>query len=175
VPVAADDLPRWPEPPPQDLPRWPEPPPQDLPPRRRLVLPALLPSQPSRRLRSSVLRKAAAGAALIAYSWFAGGTQTFTITALLIVLVPGAALFAMAYIRPPKRIPAPDRLELTGFWCWAIAVGALFEWEASAFKDGAPSWHPALTTLIDPVLGTRPAKAAGVLIWLLAGWALVRR
>ena len=40
---------------------------------------------------------------------------------------------------------------------------------------GAPWWHPALTTLIDPVLGPRPVKAAGILIWLLAGWALVRR
>jgi hypothetical protein len=67
------------------------------------------------------------------------------------------------------------RLHLTGFSCWAIAVGALFEWEAPAFKDGARSWHPALTTLIDPMLGTRPVKAAGILIWLLAGWALVRR
>ena len=112
---------------------------------------------------------------LIAYSWFAAGTVPFTVSALLIVLVPGAVLAAIAYVRPPKRIPPPDRLDPTGFSYWAIAVGALFEWEASAFKDGAPSWHPALTTLIDPVLGTRPLKAAGILIWLLAGWALVRR
>jgi hypothetical protein len=164
VPVAADDVPRWPELPPQDLP-----------PRRRLAPPALRPRQPPRRLRSSVLRKAAVGAALITYSWFAAGTEPFTISALLIVLVPGVALFAIVCIRPPKRTPPPDRLDLTGFSYWAIAIGALFEWEASAFKDGAPSWHPALTTLIDPVLGTPPVKAAGILIWLLAGWALVRR
>jgi hypothetical protein len=162
--MAADDVPRWPELPPQELPR-----------RRRLGRPAVLPRQPSRRLRNSVLRKAAVGAGLIAYSWFAAGTEPFTINALLIVLVPGVALFVIAYVRPPKRIPPPDRLDRTGFSYWAIAVGALFEWEASAFKDGAPSWHPALTTLIDPVLGTRPVKAAGILIWLLAGWALVRR
>jgi hypothetical protein len=158
-----------------DVPRWPELPPQDLPQRRRLGRPAVLPRQLSRRLRNPVLRKAAVGAGLIAYSWFAAGTEPFTISALLIVLVPGVALFVIAYVRPPKRIPPPDRLDLTGFSYWAIAVGALFEWEASAFKDGAPSWHPALTTLIDPVLGTRPVKAAGILIWLLAGWALVRR
>jgi hypothetical protein len=162
--MAADDVPRWPELPPQDLPR-----------RRRLGRPAVLPRQLSRRLRNPVLRKAAVGAGLIAYSWLAAGTEPFTISALLIVLVPAVALFVIAYVRPPKRIPPPDRLDLTGFSYWAIAVGALFEWEASAFKDGAPSWHPALTTLIDPVLGTRPVKAAGILIWLLAGWALVRR
>ena len=148
--MAADDVPRWPELPPQELPR-----------RQRLGRPALLPRQPSRGLGN--------------YSWFAAGTEPFTISALLIVLVPAAALFVIAYVRPPKRIPPPERLHLTGFSYWAISVGALFEWEASAFKDGAPSWHPALTTLIDPVLGTRPVKAAGILIWLLAGWALVRR
>jgi hypothetical protein len=158
-----------------DVPRWPDVPPQELPPRRRPGRPALLPPDLSRRLRNPVLRKASVGAGLIAYSWFAAGTEPFTISALLIVLVPGFAVFVIAYVRPPKRIPPPDRLELTGFSYWAIAVGALFEWEASAFKDGAPSWHPALTTLIDPVLGTRPVKAAGILIWLLAGWALVRR
>ena len=162
--MAADDVPRWPEFPPQELPR-----------RRRLGRAALLTRRPSPRLGSPALRKAAAGAALIAYSWFAAGTTPFTMNALLIVLVPGAVLAVIAYVRPPKRIPPPERLDLTGFSYWAIAVGGLLEWEASAFKDGAPSWHPALTTLIDPVLGTRPVKAAGILVWLLAGWALVRR
>jgi hypothetical protein len=159
LPMAADDVPRWPDLPPQEPSR-----------RWRLARPVLRP-----RLRNPALGKAAAAAVLIAYSWFAAGTAPFTISALLIVLVPGAVLAVIAYVRPPKRIPPPDRLDLTGFSYWAIAVGALFEWEASAFKDGAPSWHPALTTLIDPVLGTRPVKAAGILIWLLAGWALVRR
>ena len=178
--MAADDVPRWPELPPQDLPRrrrngrpailqrepWR---------RRQNGQPATLQREPSRRLRNSVLRKAAVGAGLIAFSWFAAGTVPFTMYALLIVLVPGAVLLGIAYIRPPRRIPPPERLDVAGFSYWAIAVGALLEWEASAFKDGAPSWHPALTTLIDPVLGTRPVKAAGILIWLLAGWALVRR
>src|ERR1700733_14730950 len=162
--MAADDVPRWPELPPQDLPR-----------RRRLGRPAVLPRQPSRRLRNPVLRKAAVGAGLIAYSWLAAGTEPFTISALLIVLVPGVALFVIAYVRPPKRIPPPDRLDLTGFSYWAIAVGALFEWEASAFKDGAPSWHPALTTLIDPVLGRGPRRAPEFPSGRCAAWALVRR
>jgi hypothetical protein len=157
--MAADDVPRWPVLPPQGPSR-----------RWRLGRRALPP-----RPRNPALRKAAVAAGLIGYSWFAAGTAPFTTSALLIVLVPGAVLAVIAYARPPRRIPPPGHLNLTGFSYWAIAVGALFEWEASAFKDGAPSWHPALTTLIDPVLGTRPVKAAGILIWLLAGWALVRR
>jgi hypothetical protein len=157
--MAADDVPRWPDLPPQGPSR-----------RWRPGRPALAP-----RRRTPAFRKAGVAAGLIAYSWFAAATAPFTTSALLIVLVPGAVLAVIAYVRPPKRIPPPDRLDLTGFSYWAIAVGALLEWEASAFKDGAPSWHPALTTLIDPVLGTRPVKAAGILLWLLAGWALVRR
>jgi hypothetical protein len=157
--MAADDVPRWPDLPPQGPSR-----------RWRPGRPAL-----ASRRRAPALRKAGVAAGLIAYSWFAAATAPFTTSALLIVLVPGAVLAVIAYVRPPKRIPPPDRLDVTGFSYWAIAVGALLEWEASAFKDGAPSWHPALTTLIDPVLGTRPVKAAGILLWLLAGWALVRR
>ncbi len=146
--MAADDVPRWP----------------DLPQQER-----------SRRRISPAVRKAAVGAGLIGYSWFAAGTVPFTRNALLIVLLPGAVLAVIAYARPPKRVPPPRRLDVNGFTYWAIAVAALFEWEASAFKDGAPWWHPALTTLIDPALGSRPVKAAGIMLWLLAGWGLVRR
>jgi hypothetical protein len=183
--MAADDVPRWPDLPPQEpsrrwRPRWPAIPPRQ--PSRELGQPYPPPHQPSRRLLNPAshllnptIRKAAVGAGLIGYSWFAASTVPFTRNALLIVLLPGAVLAVIAYARPPKRIPPPHRLNLTGFSYWAIAVTALFEWEASAFRDGAPWWHPALTTLIDPVLGPRPVKAAGILIWLLAGWALVRR
>jgi hypothetical protein len=170
--MAADDVPRWPDPQPREPSRrW-----RPGRPTASAQRPAHGESgQPSRRRLSPAIRKAAIGAGLIAYSWLAAGTVPFTRNSLLIVLVPGGALTVIAFARPPKRIPPPDRLDLTGFSYWAIAVTALFEWEASAFKDGAQWWHPALTTLIDPALGTRPVKAAGILIWLLSGWALVRR
>ncbi len=192
--MAADDAPRWPDLRPQGPSRrWrpgrPSVPPREpsraelgqadpaprQPSRSELGQASPAPRQPSRRLLNPAPGKAAVGAGLIAYSWLAARTVPFTRNGLLIVLLPGAVLAVIAYARPPKRIPPPDRLNLAGFSYWAIAVTALFEWEASAFKDGAPWWHPALTTLIDPALGTRPVKAAGILIWLLAGWALVRR
>jgi hypothetical protein len=149
VPMAADNVPRWP----------------DVPPGQ------------ARRDRRGMGRRAAIviGTGLAGYSWLAAGTVPFTRNALLIVLLPGAVLGAVAYGRPPNRIPPPDSLDVTGFSWWAIAIAALFEWEASGFRDGSPWWHPSLTGLIDPELGARPVKAAGILIWLLAGWALVRR
>ena len=146
--MAADDVPRRPDQPPAQ-PRW-----------------------LGRRL---TVRKLATGTGLVAYSWFAASTEPFTEGALLIVLVPGAVIGFLAYGRPPARIPPPQSLDIAGFSYWAITVAVLFEWEAAAFRDNSQWWHPALTDLVDPMLGSHPVKALAILIWLLAGWGLVRR
>jgi hypothetical protein len=117
----------------------------------------------------------AIGAALVAYSWAAALTAPFSTAALCCVLLPGAVVAVIAIWRPPARIPPPDRLDVAGFSYWAICVAALFEWEASAFKDNSLWWHPALTDLINPLIAPHPLKCAAILLWLLAGWALVRR
>jgi hypothetical protein len=144
----------------EEAPQWPDRPPG------RLRLPALSPRQ---------TRQGLIGAALVIYSWFAGTTTPFTRNALLIVLVPGAVAGMIAYGRPAQRIPPPESLDLTGSTYWLIAIAALFEWEASAFRDFTNTWHPPLSDLINPVLGLHPVKAVAVLAWLLAGWGLVRR
>lgn len=112
---------------------------------------------------------------LAAYSWIAADAAPFSAAALWSVLLPGAVIGAIAYGRPPERIPAPERVDVTGFSYWLICVAALFEWEAAAFRDGSPWWHPTLTKLIDPMLSWHPAKSAAIGVWLLAGWALARR
>jgi hypothetical protein len=126
-------------------------------------------------LRSRGVRYGLIGTGLAAYSWLAGLTQPFTRNSLLIVLLPGAVAGVIAYGRPPRRIPAPDRLDLIGTSCWLIAITAVFEWEASAFRDFTTTWHPSLSDLIKPLLDVHPVKAAAVMTWLLAGWALLRR
>ena len=113
--------------------------------------------------------------ALAGYAWVASAAAPFTGQALVGVLIPGAALGLIAYGRPPERIPAPDRVDITGFSYWAICVAALLEWEASAFRDNSLSWHPSLTALIGPLIQPHPVRGAAFLVWLLAGWALVRR
>jgi hypothetical protein len=51
----------------------------------------------------------------------------------------------------------------------------LFEWEASAVRDSLVPAHPSLTDLINPLIAPHPIKAAAIVVWLLAGWALVKR
>jgi len=149
--MAADDVPRWP----------------DRPPGRIRVRVRARGRPPG--------RKVLIGAGLVAYSWIAAGTVPFTRNALLAVLLPGAVVAALAYGRPARRIPSPERIDVAGFSYWAVCIIALVEWEAAAFRDNSLWWHPSLTALIDPMLDVRPVKAAGILVWLLSGWALVRR
>jgi hypothetical protein len=150
-PMAADDAPPWPDGPPGRL-------------RARVRAGGRPPA-----------RKIVIGAGLVAYSWIAASTVPFTRNALLVVLLPGAVVATLAYGRPVLRIPPPDRVDVAGFSYWAVCITALFEWEAAAFRDNSLWWHPSLTALIDPMLDVRPVKAAGILVWLLGGWALVRR
>ena len=121
------------------------------------------------------VRTAAIGIVLAGYAWAAGATAPFSATALVFVLIPGVVLASIAYWWPPERIPPPANLDITGMSYWAICVAALFEWEASAYKDNSLPWHPSLTDLINPLLGPHPIKSAAFLLWVLVGWALVRR
>ena len=41
--------------------------------------------------------------------------------------------------------------------------------------SGSHPWHPSLTQLIDPLIQPHPVRSGAFLVWLLAGWALVRR
>jgi hypothetical protein len=134
-----------------------------------------LPWEPRVPLGARPARNAMIGAALVGYAWLLAGTAPFSTKALLGVLLPGAVLGAIAYGRPPERIPPPDAIDVTGFSYWLICVALLFEWEASAVRDNSPPSHPSLTDLINPLIDPHPIKAAAIVVWLLAGWALVRR
>ena len=115
------------------------------------------------------------GVIVVTYAWFASNSSVFSTRALVGVLIPGAVLGTIAYARPPERIPAPESVDLTGFSYWIICIGLLFEWEASAFRANTLSWHPSLTDLINPLLAPHPVKSAAFVVWLLAGWGLVKR
>jgi hypothetical protein len=120
-------------------------------------------------------RNAVIGVGLLSYAWILAGTAPFSMKALIGVLVPGAVLGGIAYGRPPERIPPPKSVDLTGFSYWIICIALLFEWEASAVRDNTTTWHPSLTDLINPLIAPQPVKCAAIVVWLMAGWALVKR
>ncbi|MGB6456559.1 MAG: hypothetical protein WBH47_19000 [Streptosporangiaceae bacterium] len=119
-------------------------------------------------------RNAIIGAAIVGYAWLLGGAAPFSARALLGVLLPGAVLGVIAYSRQPERIPPPESVDSAGFSYWVICIALLFEWEASAVRDNSPG-HPSLTDLINPLIAPHPIKAAAIVVWLLAGWALAKR
>lgn len=120
-------------------------------------------------------RNAIVGAGIIGYAWLLGGAPPFSTRALLEVLLPGAVLGVIAFTRPPERIPPPESVDAAGLSYWVICIALLFEWEASAVRDSSPAGHPSLTDLINPLIAPHPIKAAAIVVWLLAGWALVKR
>jgi hypothetical protein len=115
------------------------------------------------------------GAGLAVYAWMVAGADPFSRGALIGVVIPGAVLGTIAVARPPRRIPPPDELDMTGMSYWIICLAAFFEWGASAWRDSSWPWHPSFTNLIGPLLVPHLIKSAAILVWLLAGWALVRR
>ncbi len=143
------------------------------------------PAQP-RPIRASALarvpwlgprpaRSLLVGGIVVVYAWVASASAPFSTRALISVLIPGAILGAIAYGRPPGRIPPPESIDVAGFSYWMVALALLFEWEASAFRAGATWWHPTLTDLINPLLTPHPVRSAAFVLWLAAGWGLVKR
>lgn len=115
------------------------------------------------------------GAVLAVYAWIDATTAPFTARSLIGVLIPGAVIGVIACARPPQRIQPPEELDMLGMSYWMICLAALFEWEASAFRDNSPFWHPSLTTLVNPLLGPHVVKSAAIVAWMLIGWGLVKR
>ncbi len=121
------------------------------------------------------VRTSIVGAVVAGYSWLAGGIASFTAAATVAVAIPWAVLTAVAVLRPPRRIPPPEGLDVTGASYWAVVAILFFEWEAAAFRDGSQWWHPTLSIATGPLLHHHGVKSAAFAVWLLAGWGLIRR
>jgi hypothetical protein len=130
-------------------------------------------ARPRRPAQLALLALILAGLAV--YAWVVAAAAPFSRGALVGVVIPGAVLGIIAFGRPPERIPPPAELDMIGLSYWMICLAAFFEWEASAWRDNSWPWHPSFTNLVDPLLAPHLVKTAAILVWILAGWALVRR
>lgn len=133
------------------------------------------PTEPIQKLMgSSRLVLLAAGGALVA-SGFAVHSWPLTAT----VGLTGVLGLGWAWLTLGNP-PAVHRVQVSGWLPWAMVLLALAVWEMTALvgqptlEEGSYA-HPTISYLLDPILATYPGRLVGLLVWLAAGRALVRR
>ncbi|MGH1548617.1 hypothetical protein ACRAWB_05355 [Leifsonia poae] len=130
----------------------------------------------SRRIVAGVL--IAVAALTVAVTPLYGPADTAIVVGLGVLLLPvvwadrpaGAAEATDASSRPVRRAAV----------LWSAVIAAGCAWEIGAFFLGRdlPAHEqdfPALSDLMDPVLAWQPARGVLVALWLLGGYALIRR
>ena len=107
-------------------------------------------------------------AAGLAYAAFGATFASHTVGALVAVLVPATAVLVGVLVlrRPKAKAPRIDRTHLP-WLVWVLAFGG---WELAALLAG----DLTISLLMDPVLVIYPLRVAGWVLWLWAGWLLVR-
>jgi hypothetical protein len=99
---------------------------------------------------------------------------SFSLSANLLVLCTGGALFWLGTSNTVPRRPAPRRLSAHAAW-WLVPLLCLAGMEVLNFSLGSTFAHPTLSRLADPVLDRYLARAALYFGWLSAFWGLIRR
>lgn len=125
-------------------------------------MPPILPAgAPARYLGGARL------AAGLAYAALGATFASHTAGALVAVLVPATAVLVVSARARRGPVPRLDRSHLP--WVvWVLAFGA---WELAALF----ARDLTISLMMDPVLEIYPLRVAGWLLWLWAGWLLVRR
>jgi hypothetical protein len=136
--------------------------------------------------RDTVTRRLIAGTLIAVASLTLAVTPLYGAANTAIVVGLGVLLLPVAWAdrggsAPPAERAADGRAAVRRaaiLWSVFIAVGCL--WEIAAFflgrgMPGGVQEFPALSDVMDPLLAWPPARAALVALWLLGGYALIRR
>ncbi len=99
---------------------------------------------------------------------------SFTLSANLLVLAVGGAMFWVGVTGRAGRRRAPIRLRAGAAW-WLAPVLVFAFTELFAFSKHSIEEFPTLSLLADPILDGYLARAACYFGWLAAFWGLVRR
>lgn len=118
---------------------------------------------------------AAAWVVVILYCWLAGGFASFTWQSTAAVLIPGLTIFALGVGRPPDRRPRPAPIGNVGAVAWAVPLLTFCVLEIVDDLLGSTPAHPTLSVLMDPVLDGHVWRSMGYFVWIVVGWALVKR
>ncbi len=111
--------------------------------------------------------------AVAAYAWWTAGLRPFTWPALVAVGLAGVGTIAFGTRR---RRPIERRAgDANGVLIWAFVFATLVGWELVAYFQQPRADHPTLSSLADPLIDWRPARALAFLAWIGLGTDLSRR
>ena len=111
--------------------------------------------------------------AVVAYAWWATGLSTFTLASTLAVVSAGVGAMAIGHRAGGRRTRV--HLRRADIVAWGVLFGALSGWELAAFVQHPRPEHPTLSSLVDALLDTHPARALAFLVWLAGAAGLARR
>jgi hypothetical protein len=95
------------------------------------------------------------------------------------VAVTGALAIALSWHGPLREEPL-EPVEPSGRMLWTLVIVALSGWElTNLFLQPSlttDSWaHPTISVLSDPLLGSWMGRTLFIVVWLRAGWGLLKR
>ena len=129
-------------------------------------------------IRGPGWRRAAVVAAWIGLAGAGALTCPFGWAATALVVSVAVVVVVRATVRRSNAAPLDRRLR-NGLILWSGLVTSAVTWELFALAR-QPEWHrpspsePTLSTLLDPALEQGPWRLVGWLVWLAAGWRLLR-
>lgn len=112
-----------------------------------------------------------AASAVCLYAWWAVGLTPFSLTATLAVVSAGGAAIALGW--RARLHPGPASHGRVGPWSVLVLLTAAVQ--LFAYLHHPREEHPTISSLVNALLDSQPARAAGFVAWLLAALALARR
>ena len=106
------------------------------------------------------------------YAWWATDLRPFTLPSLAAVLVGGAVAMTIGSRLLAPWPPPPVLRRRAGLWAGLGAALAL--WELASFRQHPRAEHPTFSSLANDVFDSHPARALGLLAWVVAAAALAR-
>lgn len=132
----------------------------------------------STRIRLSGRRRSLAAAVIVLYAAIAGGWEIDTWPMKIAVIAPGLLFAALIATRPPvEDVDAPRMGK--GWIPWAVLGVAIALWELTSFilqpnPIDSSYQHPTISALAAPALAARPGRTIFLLLWVAAGFWLIR-
>lgn len=118
---------------------------------------------------------AGAGPVLLSgvFAWWATSLPPFSLMASAVVVVSGGAVM-VAGTRSPRR-QEPPAIPLRAVRPWLAVASAAAAWQVAAYLQHPRDEHPTISSLLNSLLDSHPAQAAGFVLWLVACYGLGRR